>query len=216
MSQSKFHHEEILRGKDLVKRLSEFRLTVCGAGALGSNLVDSLARIGFSHIKVIDFDRIENHNISTQLYGDMDVGALKADALKTRIFRHVGTEIEAVNKELTAANAKNLLKNSDLVVDVFDNKSSRQLVQDECRARKIQCLHGGLSDIYGEVMWDKTYRVPKETDGDICDYPLARNIIMLTVCVLSEEILDFCLAEKPRLKNWSITLKDLSIKEMRF
>jgi molybdopterin/thiamine biosynthesis adenylyltransferase len=216
MANSKFHHEEIYRGKDLVKNLQSHRLLVCGAGALGSNLVDSLARMGFANLKVIDKDRVEVHNINTQVYGDMDVGALKADALKNRIFRHVGTEIEAVSKELTTANARSLLKGATLVVDAFDNTASRQLVQDECRARNVPCLHAGLYEDYGEVVWDQRYVVPGQpAAGDVCDYPLARNIALLVVVVSAEEILDFCLAEKPRMQSWSITLKDLAIKPMR-
>jgi len=212
MSQSKFHHEEVYRGKDLVKKLSAYNITICGVGALGSNLVDNLARQGFSKIRIIDKDRIEQHNINTQVWGEMDVGALKTDALQTRIFRHVGVEIETQNKELVEKNAKSLLKNSDLAVDAFDNSQARQLVQNECRTRKIPCLHTGLFEDYGEVMWDEKYKVPQDVQGDVCDYPLARNLVLLVVAMATEEILDFCLATKPRKANWSVTLKDLAIR----
>lgn len=216
MANSKFHHEEIYRGKDLVKKLQAHRLTVCGAGALGSNLIDTLARQGFPNLKVIDMDRVDVHNINTQVYGEKDVGALKVQALRNRIFSAVGTEIEVVDKELTAANVKKFLKDSTLVLDMFDNTVSRQLVQDECRARKVPCLHSGLYEDYGEVVWDhKPYVVPKQSaEGDVCDYPLARNIAMMVVVVTAEEILDFCLAAKPRQKSWSITLKDLAVRQM--
>lgn len=60
---SKFHHEEIYRGKDLISKLGKYKITVCGVGALGSNLVDNLARQGFSNFKVIDMDRVESHNV---------------------------------------------------------------------------------------------------------------------------------------------------------
>ena len=90
-----------------------------------------------------------------------------------------------------------------------------KFVQDHCRSAKIPCLHAGLFADYGEVMWDERYKVPGDPgEGDVCDYPLARNIILLTVVVAQEEILDFFLNPKPRKKNWSITLKDLKIKEM--
>ena len=137
MANSKFHHEEIYRGKNLTEKLSKHSLTVCGAGALGSNLIDNLTRQGFKNIKVIDFDRVEMHNLNTQVYADADVGALKVDALKNKVFRNIGTEIEAVSKELNASNAKQFLKKSTLVVDCFDNNKARQCIQDEVRARKI-------------------------------------------------------------------------------
>ena len=215
MANSKFHHEEIYRGKELTKKLSKHSLTVCGAGALGSNLIDNLTRQGLSNVKVIDMDRVEVHNLNTQVYSDSDVGALKVDALKNKVFRNIGAEIEAVNKELTSANVKQLLKKSTLVVDMFDNNKARQCVQDEVRARKIPCLHVGLNADYAEVIWDEKYRVPKDqTEGDVCDYPLARNIAMLACIVATEEILSFCLDAKPRYSNWSITLKDLAIRPL--
>lgn len=214
MATSKFHHEEIYRGKELTKKLNAQHLTVCGAGALGSNLVDNLSRQGFQNFKVIDMDRVETHNLNTQIWNEADIGALKVDALKNKIFRNIGAEVEAVNKELTAANVKQLLKGSTLVIDVFDNNKARQCVQDEVRARKFPCLHVGLYEDYGEVVWDDNYKVPKDqATGDVCDYPLARNIAMLAVIVASEEVLNFCLAEKPRKCSWSITLKDLAIRK---
>lgn len=216
MANSKFHHEEIYRGKNLTEKLAKHSLTVCGAGALGSNLVDNLTRQGFNNIKVIDMDRVEVHNLNTQIYADADVGALKVDALKNRIFRNIGAEIEAINKKLEASNVKQLLKKSTLVVDCFDNNTARQCIQDEVRARKMACLHVGLYEDYAEVIWDEKYKVPKDQpQGDVCDYPLARNIAMLATVVATEEVLSFCLDDKPRMNNWSITLKDLAVRQLR-
>src|SRR5437763_13320220 len=80
----KFHHEEIYRGPDRLARLASVPLTLCGAGALGSLLADNLARQGFRQLKVIDRDRVEEHNVGTQLYGESDVGGWKVDVLRNR------------------------------------------------------------------------------------------------------------------------------------
>lgn len=213
MANSKFHHEEFYRGKNFAEKLN-IPIMVCGAGTLGSNLINNLTRQGFSKISVIDMDRVEIHNLNTQIYAEADVGALKVDALKNRVFRNIGVEIEAVNKEMTSANVKQLLKKSKIIVDCFDNNKARQLTQDFAREKKIPCLHCGLASDYAEVIWDEKYRVPKDQAGaDVCDYPLARNIAMLAVIVATEELLSFHLDAKPRLQNWSITLKDLAIKK---
>lgn len=214
MANSIFHHEEIYRGKDLVKKLSKFQITICGCGAIGSNLADNLARQGFSKIRVIDMDRVDAHNINTQAFETQNIGALKTSSIQNRIFRTTGTEIEIVSKELVSNNIKKLLKGSDLVVDGFDNSKSRRLVTDYCLKEKIPCIHGGLEATYGEVIWNESYKVPQDTDGDVCDYPLARNLIMIVVAMLSEEIIDFCLNENPRKHNWCVTLKDLKISRL--
>src|SRR5262245_7707797 len=145
----KFHHEAIYRGADELAKLAELRVTVCGAGALGSQLADNLARQGVQHLRVIDRDRVEEHNVSTQLYGLSDVGAWKVEILRQRIFRATGAEIEAIRKDLTDRTARTLLQDGGLVVDTFDNSASRRLVQEHCRALAAPCLHVGLYADYG-------------------------------------------------------------------
>jgi len=87
---SKFHHEAIYRGADSLAKLAGLQVTLCGAGALGSQLADNLARQGVQHLRVIDRDRVEEHNVSTQLYGESDVGAWKVEVLRQRLFRATG------------------------------------------------------------------------------------------------------------------------------
>jgi len=208
----KFHHEQIYRGRDVIARLAALRVTLCGAGALGSNLADNLVRQGVAHLRVIDHDRIEEHNVSTQLYGESEVGGWKIEVLKNRLFRAAGVEIEPVQKQLEQGNAKQLLKDCDLIIDTFDNSASRSLVQTTCRATGTNCLHAGLFEDYGEVIWDEQYRVPEDVAGDVCDYPLARNLVMMTVAIASEAVVRF--VRDGARQNWSITLNDFAVREV--
>jgi len=208
----KFHHEQLYRGADTLARLAAARITLCGAGALGSHLADNLVRQGVGFLKVIDRDRVEEHNVSTQLYGEADVGAWKVEVLRNRLFRAAGVEIEAVNKELTERTARSLLKDSGLVVDTFDNSLSRRLVQEQCRALSLPCLHVGLFADYAEVIWDEVYRVPNDVAGDVCDYPLARNLVLLAVVVASETLVRF-VTDGTR-QNWSVTLGDFAVRAL--
>lgn len=208
----KFHHENLYRGSDVASKLAGARITLCGAGALGSNLADTLARQGFSRLRVIDRDRVEEHNIGTQTYGEGDIGAWKVEVLRNYLFRAVGIEIETHNKELSERTAAKFLKDSSLVVDLFDNSASRALVQAHCRAAGLPCLHVGLFADYGEVIWDAQYRVPSDGGQDVCDYPLARNLVLLTVAVAAECILRYCAAGEQR--NYSITLRDFAVREL--
>jgi molybdopterin/thiamine biosynthesis adenylyltransferase len=208
----KFHHEAIYRGTDEFAKLASQRLTLCGAGALGSNLADNLARQGFRDLRVIDRDRVEEHNVGTQLYGESDVGAWKVEVLKQRLFRAAGVEIDAHRKELTDRSAKSLLQDGGLVIDTFDNSASRRLVQEQCRALQLPCLHVGLHADYGEVIWDEHYRVPKDVAGDVCDYPLARNLVLLVVAVASEVLVRHALSGLRQ--DFSVTLRDFSVRPL--
>jgi len=211
MAESKFHHEEILRGKEAIAKLGTIQLVVCGAGAIGSNLVDNLLRQGFQLIRLIDMDRVEVHNINTQTFTTDDVGAMKVAACQTSGFRAVGVEIEVVSKKLEAKNVKKLLKGADLVIDGFDNTEARRIVTDHCKSQGIPCLHVGMFEEYAEVVWNEAYTVPQEDPaGDVCDYPLARNLILVAVAMATEEVINFCLGKKER-RNLSFTLRDLKI-----
>jgi molybdopterin/thiamine biosynthesis adenylyltransferase len=202
-------HEARYRGAEAIAKLEVARVCLCGAGAVGSNLADTLARQGVKSIRVIDRDRVEAHNTATQVYTSDDAGAFKVEALKDRIFRATGTEIEAVAKELTTGNAKKLLGGVDLVVDGFDNSASRRAVTESCQAESRACLHVGLNADYGEVRWNERYRVPSDAGTDVCDYPLARNLVTVVVSVAAEAIVRFLLTGAR--EDYSVTLGDLRI-----
>jgi hypothetical protein len=208
----KFHHERLYRGPEALPQLAATRLVLCGAGALGSHLADNLARQGLGLSRVIDRDRVEEHNVSTQLYGESEVGVWKVEALRARLFRAVGVEVDAVSKELTERGAGSLLKGASLVIDTFDNSASRRLVQAACRRLALPCLHVGLFAGYAEVVWDEAYHVPADVTGDVCDYPLARNLVMLAVAVASEAVVRFVLDGERG--HWSLTLRDFAVRPL--
>ena len=204
-----FFHEQLYRSYDSMKKLRNYPITICGAGALGANLTENLARAGCGKLKVIDRDRIEERNLSTQPYYRSDVGAQKAKILANSLYRALAVKIIPETKELTPANSQQLLSQSQLILDTFDNSVSRQAVKEYCDTAKVPCLHVGLAGDYAEIIWNKSYRVPSDLNDDICDYPLARNLVMLAVSVASEAVINFITTG---VKNsFTITLKDLVI-----
>jgi molybdopterin-synthase adenylyltransferase len=206
---NKWHHEKILRGNEAMKKLASAKVLICGAGAIGSNLAVNLARMGITKLTVVDKDRVEEHNIGTQVYGIDDIGAKKSECLRNLIFREVGEEIVSVPQELTERNAGKLLHGFDLAVDAFDNSASRKILFDVSNQSKSVCLHVGLSGEYGHVHWNESYIVPGGANDDVCDYPLARNLIMIVMAITSESIVRYLL--NGEMKNLSFTLDDLSI-----
>ena len=205
-----FFHERLYRGDGLVDQLGDFTVTVCGAGALGGNITENLARSGFGSLQVIDRDRVEERNLSTQPYYKSDIGAGKAKILANSLYRALGIAIEGRSRELTAANCPKLLRGSDLVVDTFDNSISRKVVGDYCRENNLPCLHAGLHADYAEIIWNESYRVPSPSQDDICDYPLARNLVTLTVAIACEVIITFIATGAT--ESYTVTMKDFAVK----
>ena len=208
--QDTFHHETLYRGQEALNKLGALRLVICGAGAVGSNLLLNLIRQGLEEVTVIDFDRIEEHNIGTQSYSLEDVGAFKVDMLQADAYRMAEVEIDTVRKRLTERNVAKLLKGADLVIDGFDNHASRATVTEHCKKANIACLHIGLSADYAEILWNNGYRVPKDmAQGNACDYPMARNLIIFAIAIASEAIIRFALTGEQQ--NHSFTLGDMQI-----
>lgn len=203
-------HEAAWRGAEALAKRAGFEIVLCGAGALGSNLAETLARQGFTKLRVLDFDRVEAHNVSTQAYGTGDVGTLKVKALANRLFRDLGVRIATDNAKVTERTVK-ALAGAALVVDAFDNAAARRVVAEYCARESIPCVHAGLSgDGFAEVKWNERYKLPAEETRqlDPCQVPLARNLVALAVAVLAEVVARF--ADGGERLEREVTLRDLA------
>jgi hypothetical protein len=189
---SPFFHEE--RHADLAP-IADRLVTVCGAGALGGNVAETLARMGMRRLRLIDRDRVEMRNLSTQPYSRAEVGASKARALANSLYRAVGARVEAAVAALTDENAAALLRQSALVVDAFDNRAARSSVSAAAHAHALPCLHIGFSGdgLYGSGVWEPRYRVPDEQPGDPCDYPLTRPFALTLASLAARAVAHFLL-----------------------
>lgn len=75
------------------------KITVVGAGGIGSPTVLLLAKMGFKNIEVYDHDTVDEVNIGSQLYKISDIGKLKVDALKEQVLDFSGCEITTKNEK---------------------------------------------------------------------------------------------------------------------
>ena len=207
-----FLHEQVYRD---LGSAADHQLTICGAGALGANLAETLARMGLRRLRVIDRDRVASHNLSTQPWEQRDIGAPKVRALATVLYRAVGARLDPQHVELTPANAARLLAGSVVVVDAFDNLPSRRAVAEACQQRGVACLHVALGSRgdYGCGLWDATYPVegdlPSRADVDACDYPLTRPLALLVAAAGAEALASHLIDGSRR--GFDLTLRDLRL-----
>jgi molybdopterin-synthase adenylyltransferase len=207
-----FFHEE--RHASLAP-FADNLITICGAGALGGNLAETLARMGFLHIRLIDRDRVEMRNLSTQPYSRAEVGSPKARALANMLYRAVQAKLEPLVVELSPSNAAKLLKGSALVVDAFDNRAGRAAISETVRAMALPCLHIGFSadGLYGNGLWEPEYQVPHEVPGDPCDYPLTRPLALTLSSLAARAISDFF--RTGQCTNFELTWNDLKLHQAK-
>ena len=62
--------------------LVDKRVHIIGCGSVGSTIAENLVRCGISNLTLYDFDKVEAHNITNQMFRYGDIGSLKVDALK--------------------------------------------------------------------------------------------------------------------------------------
>lgn len=115
-------------------RLKSARVLVVGAGGLGAPLVQYLAAAGVGHIGLIDDDHVSLSNLQRQvLFATEDVGRSKVDVTAEAVHRlnpHV--RVEAMQARLDADNARQLVRDFDVVADGSDNFATRYAVADAC------------------------------------------------------------------------------------
>jgi sulfur carrier protein ThiS adenylyltransferase len=80
--QNRFQRQEELVPQN---RLAEVKATVIGVGAIGRQAAIQLAAIGMPRLQLVDFDRVDLTNVTTQGYSAADVGMTKVLATLTAI-----------------------------------------------------------------------------------------------------------------------------------
>lgn len=144
-------------GREGQARLKEARVLLVGAGGLGSPVSMYLAAAGVGTLGIVDFDIVDASNLQRQIvHGTADVGRLKLDSARDRIADlnpHVTIEPHPVR--LTSANALEILRDYDIVVDGTDNFPTRYLVNDACVLLGKPCVYGSIFRFEGQnsVFW---------------------------------------------------------------
>ena len=137
-------NEEIMRysrhlilpevGLEGQRRLKGAKVLMVGTGGLGAPLGLYLAAAGIGKIGIVDFDVVDETNLQRQvIHGTKDVGRPKIDsAAETMMDINPYLEIAKYETALTSANALEIIKDYDVVVDGTDNFPTRYLVNDAC------------------------------------------------------------------------------------
>jgi sulfur-carrier protein adenylyltransferase/sulfurtransferase len=156
-------HEELIRysrhlvlpaiGLEGQQRLKAARVLVVGAGGLGSPAALYLAAAGVGTLGLVDWDVVDRSNLQRQiLHGTDMVGRSKLDSARARIADlnpHV--QLETIAARLTSANALNILRDWDVVLDGSDNFPTRYLVNDACVLLGRPNVYGAVLRFEGQV-----------------------------------------------------------------
>jgi sulfur carrier protein ThiS adenylyltransferase len=190
----KFIHEQL--ANDLAKVLGK-QLAILGCGAIGANLAISLARRGFNNFLLVDYDKIQDHNISTQPWSNFDISSLKVKVLSEYLHQIGDMNITSISKKIEkVGQIIPLLSNNTIIIDSFDNRAARKVTHE--LNPPFDVLHVGMSaENTAEITWDEHYTLPQDMNlGDPCNYPLARTLIELSIVTAAEVVISFLLTKQ--------------------
>jgi molybdopterin-synthase adenylyltransferase len=140
-------------------RLKAARALVVGAGGLGSPALQYLAGAGVGTLGIVDDDVVALSNLHRQIiHGTDDVGRPKTasatDAIR-RLNPHV--RVEPANLRLNAANARDLVRSYDVVLDGSDNFATRYALSDACYWERRPLVAAALGEFDGTLTVLKPY-----------------------------------------------------------
>jgi adenylyltransferase/sulfurtransferase len=127
-------------------KLKQAKVLCIGAGGLGSPLALYLAAAGVGMLGIVDFDVVDMTNLQRQvIHGTADVGRKKLDSAADRIAAiNPYVDVRKFETRLTSANALQLFRDFDIIVDGTDNFPTRYLVNDAC-------VLSGKPNVYGSI-----------------------------------------------------------------
>ena len=119
---------EQLLGKGAVERFKKSRVAVFGLGAVGSFVVEALARSGIGYLRLVDFDRVDASNINRQIFAlHSTLGQEKAALARTRVLDiNPDCEVDLRTSFVNADSLSRFLsKDLDMVVDAIDGLNAK-------------------------------------------------------------------------------------------
>ncbi|MBA4602125.1 HesA/MoeB/ThiF family protein [Thermoactinomyces mirandus] len=135
-SENHYRYEEIFSrnigviSREEQDRLKRGRVTVVGAGGVGGIALIQLARMGVGQIHVIEKDVFEASNLNRQMLSFVSrLNKSKAEAAQETL-KDINPEIEVrITKQfITEENAKELLKDTDVIIDATDHLVARVII----------------------------------------------------------------------------------------
>ncbi len=128
------------------KKIRAASVLCIGAGGLGSPVLLYLAAAGVGRLGIVDFDAVDLSNLQRQiLHGTDALGRPKTDSARETLAR-INPDVEVIthSTRLTRANALEILRPYDIIVDGTDNFPTRYLTNDAC-------VLLGKPNVYGSI-----------------------------------------------------------------
>ena len=131
--------------------LSRSKILVVGTGAIGNELTKILALLGVGKVVVVDFDAIENSNLTRSvLFREKDEGRMKADVAAERALEinpHI--DVRALNANIVYDVGLGVFREMDVVLGGLDNREARLAINQYCWRVNRPWVDGAIEVLNG-------------------------------------------------------------------
>jgi hypothetical protein len=129
--------------------LARLRIGVVGNGSVGGLVAEALARTGFEDVVLIDFDRIEKHNLDRLNYATReDIGKLKVEVLGRHLVGRATAapfRVDLVEAAVYEAEGFRSALDCDILFSCVDRPWGRYILNLIAFAHLIPVIDGGIS-----------------------------------------------------------------------
>ncbi|MBP9027226.1 MAG: HesA/MoeB/ThiF family protein [Phycisphaerae bacterium] len=136
------------------RRLAEACVLLVGCGGLGSVQATLLVRAGVGRLRIVDCDAVEVQNLHRQiLYDEPDAGRPKAEVAAAKLRQaNSAVQVEGVVARFAAANAEELARGADLILDGTDNAATRFVINDVAVKHGLPWIYGACVGAEGRML----------------------------------------------------------------
>lgn len=139
------------------EKLFKSKVLVIGAGALGNEVIKNLALLGIGHLYIVDFDKIEDSNLSRSVLfreEDAEAGASKAQVSANRakfLNPNKDSTSNFLNGDVVWDLGLGVYRHADVIVGCLDNIEARLAVNLNCWRTGKSWIDGGMWELAGSV-----------------------------------------------------------------
>ena len=139
MNKDLFSRSIGLLGEEDFKIIQEKVIAVFGLGGVGGTALEALARTGFQHFILVDFDKVDVSNLNRQiLYRYEDVGKIKVEVAKARILS-INPEANVKIFNLKAQEF-DFNQKIDFIVDAIDDVNGKLYLLKKAQEKNIPSI----------------------------------------------------------------------------
>ncbi len=133
------------------ERITNAKILVVGAGALGNEVLKNLCLLGIGNIHIIDFDEVQESNLTRSvLFRSHHEGLPKAKVI-TEMASELNPDckIMPIQGNVLTDIGLGLIRDMDVVIGCLDNREARLWVNRMCWKANTPWIDGGIQEING-------------------------------------------------------------------